>query len=48
VIARPSILADSSEVAHFASVLAAITVPMAIAAPGCLCSEHGSVIGVSW
>lgn len=31
VIARPSILADSFGVAHFASVLAAITVPMAIA-----------------
>ncbi|MBB5161202.1 MFS transporter [Mycobacterium sp. AZCC_0083] len=34
VIARPSILADSFGVAHFASVLAAITVPMAIARAG--------------
>lgn len=31
VIARPSILADSFGVAHFASVLAAISVPMALA-----------------
>jgi predicted MFS family arabinose efflux permease len=34
VIARPAILADSFGVAHFASVLAAITVPMAIARAG--------------
>ncbi|MFD1815285.1 MFS transporter [Rhodococcus gannanensis] len=34
VIARPSILADSFGVAHFASVLAAITVPMALARAG--------------
>jgi len=34
VVARPTILADSFGVLHFASVLAAITVPMAIARAG--------------
>lgn len=34
VIARPSILADTFGVTHFASVLAAITVPMALAKAG--------------
>ncbi|MFF0815064.1 MFS transporter [Rhodococcus sp. NPDC003318] len=34
VIARPTILADSFGVAHFASVLASITVPMALARAG--------------
>ncbi|KAA0109696.1 MFS transporter [Mycolicibacterium sp. P9-22] len=34
VIARPSILADSFGIAHFASVLAVITVPMAVARAG--------------
>jgi len=34
VVARPTILADSFGVVHFASVLAAITVPMAIARAG--------------
>lgn len=34
VIARPSILADSFGVAHFASVLALMTVPIALARAG--------------
>ncbi|MCV7134592.1 MFS transporter [Mycobacterium hodleri] len=34
VVARPAILADTFGVAHFASVLAAITVPMALARAG--------------